>query len=379
MPFEIKLEQVPAGYALESKAKGAPGPLKVLVTAIISFEEGERLVRVLEDISASIISKLPKESGITESRIDHLLAIIRKDRTATVYINELNFIATAQSKKAMVNVGDPLTPDDIADIQKMRIDGITIPDDAGIILIISSRWRRAAFFDYYPIVPGSSGKRTFDIEKLWGALETQLLFQERFKIYDSDWSALFSQEWFPFISLGSKRINDMLAYIRAGWDIGQMLDDIEKEVKTRIPALQTQIAKRKCFDGHRMVFQEAIDNFNNSKYISASGLLYPRIEGVMRNRLAQIAPDAKPKQENLSQGIVADPASSRHELSLLMPVKFQQYIEQVYFAHFDPKNVSAVSRNTVSHGVVPEKMLADKKAAVLGVLILEQLAFLCAE
>jgi hypothetical protein len=379
MSFEIALENIPAGFAVESKAKNTPGPLMVRVTGFASYEDGDKLINILESVTESVISKLPKEAGIKESGIDHLLAIIRKDHTATVYINELKFIASVQVKKAPIKAGDPIVDDDIADIRKMRIEDVVVPSDAGVVLIISSGWRRAAFFDYAPIVPSTQNIRVFDLEVILGQMWAQLRFQDRFKITDAEWIELFRNQWFPFVSLGSNRIREMLNYIRNSWDLSQLLDSIEQDVKNRIPILRPQIAKGKCFDGHREILNEALDNFIAGKYISTSGLIYPRLEGVMRSRHEQVNPSLRASQANLSESATADPLGVRHSLSLLLPARFNEYLEKVYFADFDPKNVSAVSRNTVSHGVVPENMLADKKAAVLGVLILEQLAFLCAE
>lgn len=268
--------------------------------------------------------------------------------------------------------------EDVADVKRIRIDGVNIPEDLGIVIVLSAGWRKAVFYDYRPIASSSVESRDFDVEVVLAQMWVMLHQNDRFKITDAEWRELFNQKWFPFISLGLKRTRAILQHLRASWSLDELVDDICKDITNRIPTLKGQISSGKVFEGHRDVLAEALDSFLSAKYMSVSALLYPRIEGVMRSRHAQLTPGVKATQAKLSESVTSDPSQNRHELSLLLPHKFQEYLEQVYFASFDPKNVSGVSRNTVSHGVAPEKMLADRKAAVIGVLILEQIAYFCA-
>jgi len=377
MAFELKLKEQIIGYAAESKPKGSK-EINIRVSGFATTEDGEYFLQVLEGVSGAYVSKFPREKAIKESQIDHLVVIVRKDKTATVYVNELKFIAQMRVKKAKWNAGDPILADDIVDIKSLRIDGVTIPKDAGMVVVLSAGWRKCVFYDYSPIASPSTELRDYDVEITLAKMWVMLHQNDRFKISDSEWRALFQRQWFPFISLGAKRTKELLNHLRASWNLDELVEDICKDAINRIPTLKAQIVNDKVFEGHRDVLAEALDNFISGKYMSASALLYPRLEGVMRSRQAQVAPGAKATQSKLSESVTADPSQNRHDLSLLLPHKFQDYLEQVYFASFDPKNVSDVSRNTVSHGVAPEKMLADKKAAVIGVLILEQIAYFCA-
>jgi len=93
----------------------------------------------------------------------------------------------------------------------------------------------------------------------------------------------------------------------------------------------------------------------------------------MRTHAQAAVPGTSLKQENLAavsavgSGKIAKPAS------LLLPDRFKQYLTEIYFADFDPKNPQGVSRNTVSHGVVDAKLL-DCKAATIAFLILLQIS-----
>lgn len=377
MPFELKLKEQIIGYAAESKPKGST-EINVRVSGFATTEDGEYFLQILEGVSGAYVSQFPEERKIKESQIDHMLVVVRNDKTATVYVNELKFIAQMRIKKSHWNAGDPIVADDIVDIKSLRIDGITIPKDAGIVIVLSFGWRKGVFYDYGPIASPTKDLRDYDVEISLAQMWVMLHQNDRFKISDTEWRELFKQKWFPFISLGAKRTKELLQHLRASWRLDDLVEDICRETIGRVPTLKEQINKGRVFEGHREVLAEALDNFSSGKFMSASALLYPRIEGVLRSRHAQVAPGEKPTQPKLSASATADPSQNRHELSLLLPNRFQEYLEEVYFASFDPGNVTDVSRNTVSHGVAPESALADKKAAVIGVLILEQIAYFCA-
>lgn len=79
MPFEIKLDDLPAGYTLSAARKGEK--VNVAVRDFTSSEDGDQFIKCLEGFPSQILSKLPKSANITPSVVDHLLAIIRKDKT----------------------------------------------------------------------------------------------------------------------------------------------------------------------------------------------------------------------------------------------------------------------------------------------------------
>ena len=85
MPYEITFDNIPAGYSLSSSKKGETGTIQVSVREFTSSEDGDLFISRLEGFPAEIVSKLPPR--ISPSQIDHLLAIIRIDKTATVYVN----------------------------------------------------------------------------------------------------------------------------------------------------------------------------------------------------------------------------------------------------------------------------------------------------
>jgi len=97
-------------------------------------KNGDVFIGRLEGIPRSLIDRLPAKAGIRESSIDHLLAIIRRDKTATVYVNEVEFVGTVRAKGA-INKGEHVTRDKILDVTSLDITGVDIPADAGFLLI----------------------------------------------------------------------------------------------------------------------------------------------------------------------------------------------------------------------------------------------------
>ena len=113
MPFEINLDILPSGYALSSAKPGTE--IKIAVREFISSDDGEKFISRLEGVPDNIFSQLPPNSDYHQSTVDHFLAIIRKDKTALVYVNEIKIMAEIQGKRG-VSKGDPIFYDDIADI-----------------------------------------------------------------------------------------------------------------------------------------------------------------------------------------------------------------------------------------------------------------------
>src|SRR3990172_1724694 len=118
MPYEIRFDSPPAGYALDS-AQGKGSRLRVTFREFTSTEDGELFVSRLEGFPNQILSMLPPDPNRTPSKIDHLLAIIRPDLSAMVYINECDLLLRIRAARA-IKAGEPVFEDDIADIESLQ-------------------------------------------------------------------------------------------------------------------------------------------------------------------------------------------------------------------------------------------------------------------
>jgi hypothetical protein len=63
-----------------------------------------------------------------------------------------------------------------------------------------------------------------------------------------------------------------------------------------------------------------------------------------------------------------------HEYSLLLPIRFSKYLQDVYFAGFDPNQPTPVSRNSIAHGVADPQDYS-LKASTIGLLTLDQIFY----
>ena len=368
MPYEIMLDDIPAGYAAASVRNTTE--VQVTVKGFSSTEDGDDFITYLEGYPELIVNKLPK-NVITPSVIDHMLVIIHRDKTADVYVNELLFNLQIRPKRAFEK-GDYIFPDDIADVQKLSFANLTIPNDCGYFFYFSYKWRKGLCFDLAPIISNDVFERDYDFEVLFGNYYAYLVFQQLFKITDDEYSILMDQKWFPFISLKSATIKDIMNYVRSGWSLNELTSNILEEVKTDVYVMRERWHGNTILAPHIELLDKALDRFLEADYISTTAILYPRIEGIMRTYHQTIGAITNPSARNLVESTVnGDVMVDRF---MLLPEKFKTYLNNVYFAGFDSSNPDVVSRHSVSHGVAPADLF-DAKSATIAILIVDQLAF----
>lgn len=370
MPYEIKFGMTPAGYSMSS-AKGGES-VKVSIIEFTSSEDGDLFVSRLEGFPSEVISKLPPQRHIRESQVDNLLVIIRRDNTATVYINELN-LAMKTRLNRRVGKGEPIFQNDIIDIDEIKFDGIEIPNDAGFAFVFSHGWRKAFYYDFKPINQPHE-KRYYNISKKLGHYYNYLMFQGLFKITENEWKGLFEQQWFPFVGLKKETIIEILSHLRAGWKIDDSLEKIAAETKSLLDQMLERWSMHSLYTEHFPLFEKAIERYISEDYISCTAIVYPRIEGIIRTVHQKIKSSEKATQKNLVDSLDKARSVEKEKYSRLLPQKFVEYIEQVYFANFSPGQPSPVSRNTVSHGVASAEDFS-LKAATIGFLIIDQIYF----
>jgi hypothetical protein len=210
MPHEITLNGLPAGYTITAAKSGELTQIQTM--GFTSSEDGEDFITRLEGLPDDLLCRLPPEQRVSPSQVDHLLAIIRRDHTATVYVNELLFAVQVRAGRT-VKPGQPVGKNEIADILALKMfPRVMNPADAGVMFLLSVGWRKGLFYDLTPLTPGAEGAchpRAFDLGAALGQIYAQLLFQERFSIREAEWDALFAGRWFPFAALPHKMIEDM--------------------------------------------------------------------------------------------------------------------------------------------------------------------------
>lgn len=371
MPFEIKFDNLPGGYAA---AHGRPGEqLPVIAREFTSSEDGNLFISRLEGLPREMLAKLPGVHVNVEAAVEHLFAIIRRDGTATLYLNDLPHTLLIRAKRA-VNAGDPVTLDHILDVTKVKLTGITVPAEAGVLAVFSSGWRKGFYFDLRPL-HGERPPRAYDLESVLGQYYAYITFQHVFAITDDTWEAFFREGWFPFIHLKQATLRTMIAWAQAGFSLDVQLDTITAEVKESLGAALPGWKSRPVFSDHHELISAAFRKFKEDDFVSATAILFPRIEGVLRANHFAVPGAPTASQGNLVASTFERAKLPAHGNSLLLPERFRRYLKEVFFASFDPQNPQGLNRNTVAHGVAPQSAF-NRKGATLGFLILLQLAAL---
>lgn len=368
MPYTIKLDLRPTGYSLSAAKRGEK--VQVAYREFLSSEDGDVFISRLEGFPTQIVEKLPPSAGITCSTIDHLFAIVRKDNEWIVFANELPIIAKTRIRRA-IKAGEPVFESDIVDIDEFKFDGVEIPDDAGVFVVFSKGWRKGLFYDLGPLQQ-EPVYRNYDFWRQLGSLYNYLCFQDFFKITDEEYTKLFSAKWFPFLGLKTETARGLVEHVRSGWNPDDLLPDIVKEVEAFLPSALEHWKSHHLIVSHFKLIERAVECFQDRDYVSCVSILYPRIEGILREISSHTG--GAYKQDALAEAPMKAFGRSAEVHSRILPARFRGYLETVYFENFDPDNVLAISRNTVAHGVAPQALF-NEKAASIALLIIEQVFF----
>jgi len=365
--YEVDLGMPPAGYTLAAAREGEN--VTVQYSEFTSTEDGQYFIQRLERFATDVLKKLPIH--VNPSQIDSLLAIIRRDGKAIVYVNEVVPKALMRVSRAMEK-GTGVTKNDVVDVDRLEL-GTVIPNDVGVLYVFSIGWRKGLFYDFGPIGGPTPEPRGYDLASLLGRAYCHVLFQERFSISDCDWERLFAAKWFPFGGLRNDMIEALVAYVRAGWNPDEKLDDVVAELKERLAGMIEAWRDHPSFTPHIKIFERAIERFENDDFVSCTGLIYPRIEGLMRTHHTSLGVAARPSPGNLAAVAVA--SKIQNEKCLLLPHKFARYLQEVYFASFNPVAQDIdVSRHSVAHGTASASQF-DRKSAAIGILVVHQLFY----
>lgn len=369
MPFELVLKELPLGYAM-ADATGVEGaPARVLFREFTSSEDGELFISRLDGWPTSIISQLPPEANVRIPEIDHVVAVIRSDRSATVYANELPIVARVRATRSL-EAGALVTEDDFGDIRDVDF-GIEIPTDAGLLVIMSAKWRKGLFFDFGPI--NGQGDRDYDVRLLLSSYFAYLYNQAAFSLTEDDWTYLISSGWFPFVGLPKALLRTLVGRARSRSPLDLLVPQVRDAVERRLDTCLESWATKEAFGSHLSLLQHAAERFRAGDYISTTAILFPRIEGLLRDVQQRSAPGAQASQSSLSSSAVRAATHAPH--SWLLPAAFERYLKDWYFANFTPGAPAPISRNSVGHGVAAAEAF-DQKAAALAFLIVEQISWL---
>jgi len=355
MPVEIELGKAPAGYTLTSAR--AEETVEVQFLEFTSSEDGQHFIQRLEGFPSYILRRVAPH--IRPSQVDHMLIVVRRDNTATAYVNELSIVTRMRASRR-VEAGEQVFKSDIIDIDRLELS-VEIPDDAGFLFLFSAGWRKGLFYDFGPVgIPGSQ-RREYDVAKVFGQAYCHVLFQERFSISDDEWDALFAAKWFPFAALGYDSIDALINHVRCGWDPDEKIDDFTSEFSSRAAQMIEAWQTNSSFAPHMPILERAVERFLDEDFVSCTGLAFPRIEGILRTHHTSLGVSGQASCSNLTNTAVA--SKIKNEKCLLLPHRFAAYLRDIYFASFNPIDQDIdVSRHSVAHGVANASEFNKKSA-----------------
>jgi len=354
-------------------ASGVEGNLAVIaVREFTSSEDGELFISRLEGIPNQLIAKLPPHAQVFPSTVDHLIAVIRPGLRTTVYVNECPVMMRARMGRR-IEAGEVVYERDIIDIDAIEFQGVDFPEDAAVLCVFSAGWRKGMFFDFTPLGPDAP-KRDYDIGKLLGSYYAYLKSQRVFSLDEADWLFLLERGWFPFVSVPANIKTKIVAFAKSRDDLDRLLPELLAELKRLVPTMLERWAESSLFAPHIELFRHAVEEFNEEDYVSSTAILYPRIEGLLRTLHEALGIAEKASQKVLTAAAVEARATEFHRYSWLLPEMFRRYMNDVYFASFEPGKPATLSRNSVGHGVASSDDF-NMKGAMIGILILDQLFY----
>ena len=379
MPHEVRLpgENPTLGFAIDSAAREGE-EIRVSSTEFTSSGDGETFVSRLEGLAQELLSALPQGARVEPSQVDHLVGIYRGDMTATVYLNECEIRAQVRSARTF-GAQEPLGEDDMVDVARVAFvaretgNEVVFPPDAGVVAVFSYGWRKGIFFDLAPLRE-DVGERDYDVAGRLGSCMAYLMNAEIASMDKETWDFMIGRGWFPFIGLPRRISRNLVGFARSGIDLDVALPEVVEAVGAAVPRFREAWTQAELFGPHRDLLLRALERFEAGDYMSCTALVHSRIEGILRSIHEALGGTGNPKQRELARTGTAGRRSSLHENSWLLPDGFGRFLDEAYFANFEPGRPATLSRNSVGHGVASQEEFGEK-GACLSLLIVHQLFF----
>lgn len=372
MPITVNTQRLPAGRSLQNAHEG--DTVSVQAVGYLSTDDG----RYFTDFAESIVIDFPGLVGaggrVAHTAVDTFLAIYDPSHCVTAYCNELGLVATARPNRPIA-AGEAIGRNDIVDIcgaqfQTSEGNEIEILPHQGFVAIISAGWRKCLYFDFVPLLKDGRPRQESISGALAGILR-RLHFGRVFQTDEVAWVRLFSWNFFPFVVLSERQRNLLISRAELDDDPNRLLRDLCVELRETVAARAIEASTRDFFNADRELIGRAVERYANDDFISCVAIAYPRIEGMLRRMLRRRRPGTRVTRDSLCDAALDGVAVD----SLLLPVRFRQYLAQFYFQNFDEAtNQLPLSRHTIAHGVNRAED-CDIIRATIGLLIFIQIAY----
>lgn len=383
MKFHFEKVQDLTGFAAENVKGGET--VKVLTRALLTSDDPE-FYQYSESISNIFLNK----NRIQIDGVCQFLVLIHQDLSADLYVNDFGVLVEIKAKRD-IKAGEVVTQGDIADIRKVNFSGIEIKDSDKIIYCFKVGWRFGLFFDLTPRSQPAGAVQLIaaeklDIEKMElsiGELRRYLSFYHVYKVLESDaqFDEMMKDGWFPFVEILAGEYKKLSEVYQNKFDfenrIKTIVDGLDEE---RIKKVTEKWWKNQIFSDKKSLIEAGINAYlQNSQdgYVNCIKNLWTEIEGILRKLYhSETGKGDGVKSSDLISHIVGKAKTkSGSDYSLLLPLPFLKYLQDVVFANFNVETGKVdMSRNASSHGVADANQYTKDRALQL-ILVLDQIYF----
>ena len=367
--FSVDLDMVPAGFAAEAALPGTP--CSVIQRAFLTTDDGEKLYTFLEGIPTSQVTIELAKRQIPLELVNNILINITEGTKAHVYLN-FGTVMDAIAKRPLTS-GSAVMRSDIADIRAVSFPEFPMPSEGAIVYVFRRGWRWALYFDF-SMLPDERARPLTDLPQLFGQFHNLMHFRDLFRMRPELLKKMYADGWFPFIRLPLSLLKDLHSAIEAGFptdnNVRKLLETVSDDELAR---MVEQWKANAVFADHADFLAHAVERYRSGDYVSASHILAPRIEGILRS--LHFGKGGKPKSPELLDGLVQKVRDSVKGPSAFLPEPFREYLRIFLYAGFDLETGQvAFSRHSITHGVTPADQF-DRVRAFQLLLIVDQIAF----
>jgi hypothetical protein len=346
---------------------------KLLIRAVFTSDDPEFYLRIDQ-----IANQFLHPNGINPDYLSHFMIVVHPDKTGELYYGLLPIVVEIRAKKD-IKKGQPVYASDIADIRKMKFDGIPLVNNDRVICLFKVGWKFVLFFDL------GRESNPLDIEKMeltLGLKHKELAFHQFFELLESDaiFKKMLRDGWFPFIDLIPNNFNQLKDAYQKGDKrkrINRILNSYDADVlKPMMKRWWSLDAMKK----KKAIIESGVNAYitgGKSNYILCIKTLISEIEGIVRFSLLGNSGLRKNAsvQEQIKFVIEKEIEFTGSNNSLLIPERFLEYLNEEVFKHFDVATNPDLSRHSVTHGAADSKKYTRARALQV-ILTIDQLYFM---
>jgi len=366
--FHLDAVQDIGGFSLTNVEKGHY--FWLLTRATTNSDEPE-FHKYIEPLSNPFFNKV----GVFRNAVYQFLILMHNDLSADLYINDF-LIAIDIMLKRDVKKFEVIKNSDIADIRRLKFPNIEIVKTDKVIYCFKVGWKFGLFFDL---------GRELDIDAMeldLGTAYRYLSFQYVYEVLENEaqFEEMIKDGWFPFIEIIGSEYRSLSEAYQNKFHFDERIDKIVGNFdKARIERIINKWWMKQIFGDKRGILQAGINAFlrgDSEGYINCINTLLPQVEGIIRFQyFADIGKSRVKGKKLLSYLIEKGKGKSGSGYSLLLPLPFLKYLNDVIFSDFDLETGKVnLSRHSSSHGVAKAEDYTKTKA-LQAILVLDQIYF----